>query len=110
MGRYTSARSLNTVRHGWSLFKNKRTMWQMVREALSGKYRMSFFTTIVLILGVIYVVSPFDLIPDWIPVIGWMDDGVVIYLVIKRLNLETMRYIRAKAMDRKQVDVTGRAA
>jgi len=83
----------------------------MVREALSGKYRMSFFTTVVLILGVVYVVSPFDLIPDWIPVIGWIDDGVVIYLVIKRLNLETLRYIRSKAMDRKQVDVTpGRAA
>ncbi len=77
-------------------------MWQMVREALSGKYRMSFFTTIVLILGAVYVVSPFDLIPDWIPVVGWIDDGVVIYLVIKRLNLETMRYIRSKAMDRKQ--------
>ena len=28
--------------------------------------------------ALIYVISPLDLIPDWIPVIGWLDDlGVV---------------------------------
>ncbi len=79
-------------------------MWQMVREALSGKYRMSLFTILALIFGVAYVIFPFDLIPDWIPVIGWIDDGVVIYLVIRRLNTETMRYIRHKAMERKHMD------
>lgn len=104
MTRYTSSRSLGTVRHGWSLFKNRRTMWQMVREVVNGKYRMSLLTNVVLVLGLAYVVIPFDLIPDWIPVIGWIDDAVVIFLLIKRLNNETMRYIRYKAMERKQPD------
>jgi uncharacterized membrane protein YkvA (DUF1232 family) len=31
------------------------------------------------IAGVIYVISPFDF--DFIPVLGWVDDGMVIYLV-----------------------------
>jgi uncharacterized membrane protein YkvA (DUF1232 family) len=31
------------------------------------------------IAGLIYVVSPFDF--DFIPVLGWVDDGMVIYLV-----------------------------
>lgn len=37
---------------------------------------------IIVILAVAYTISPIDLIPDFIPVIGWMDDaGVLIYMV-----------------------------
>ena len=32
---------------------------------------------IVFVIGVIYIISPVDIIPDTIPVIGWMDDLVV---------------------------------
>jgi uncharacterized membrane protein YkvA (DUF1232 family) len=29
---------------------------------------------IIALLAVIYIVSPLDLIPDWFPVVGWLDD------------------------------------
>jgi hypothetical protein len=29
---------------------------------------------IIAILAVIYIVSPLDLIPDWFPIVGWLDD------------------------------------
>jgi uncharacterized membrane protein YkvA (DUF1232 family) len=29
---------------------------------------------IIAILAILYVLSPFDLLPDLIPVIGWLDD------------------------------------
>jgi|GEM_PF-1362919 len=29
---------------------------------------------IIALLALLYVISPLDLIPDWIPVIGWLDD------------------------------------
>lgn len=36
---------------------------------------------IILVLGILYVLSPIDFIPDVIPVIGWLDDiGVIGYL------------------------------
>lgn len=34
------------------------------------------------ILAVLYVVSPFDFLPDFIPVIGWADDLIVLILAI----------------------------
>ena len=29
---------------------------------------------IIALLALLYVISPLDLIPDWVPVIGWLDD------------------------------------
>ena len=36
-----------------------------------------------IILGIIYILSPYDLLPDFIPIRGWIDDGVVIILLYR---------------------------
>ena len=33
-------------------------------------------------LALVYIASPLDLIPDWIPVIGWLDEMVVVPLLL----------------------------
>lgn len=42
------------------------------------------------VLAVLYVISPVDLVPDFAPIIGWLDDvgilGVVTGLVIRSLK------------------------
>ena len=40
----------------------------------------------VVVGGILYTLSPLDLIPDVIPVIGWLDDVGVIAFVIGYLN------------------------
>jgi len=37
-------------------------------------------TLIFLILDLLYVISPIDFIPDFIPVIGWIDDIIAILI------------------------------
>ncbi|MEO0758405.1 MAG: YkvA family protein [Cyanobacteria bacterium J06648_16] len=40
-----------------------------------------------IVLGtVLYLVSPFDIAPDFIPVIGWIDDGIIATLLIAELS------------------------
>lgn len=41
---------------------------------------------IALALGLLYILSPYDLIPDWIPVIGVMDDLALTALLITWAN------------------------
>jgi uncharacterized membrane protein YkvA (DUF1232 family) len=58
----------------------------------------------VLALAIIaYALSPIDLIPDFIPVLGLLDDLILlplgIYLVIKMIPPEVMAECRAKATD-----------
>ena len=40
---------------------------------------------IIVLLAFIYVVSPLDLIPDFIPVIGWLDDLGVLSWAAKQV-------------------------
>lgn len=45
-----------------------------------------------LLLGLLYGISPIDLIPDLIPLLGWSDDVVVIITAI----VIALRFMRAK--------------
>jgi uncharacterized membrane protein YkvA (DUF1232 family) len=101
MSRFTSARRGQSIQHGLHLFRNRKTLWQMIRETLKGYYKMSFLTTAITLFSVVYIIYPFDLIPDYIPVLGWIDDGIVLYILLRRLVYETKRYTRFKAMERK---------
>ena len=101
MARVIPTSGMRTVRHATSLFSNRKTLWQMLRAVFNGSYRMSFLTTAVIVMSLIYIISPIDIVPDFILLFGWIDDGVVFYLLLKRLNMETQRYIRFKVMERK---------
>ncbi|MDO6389643.1 YkvA family protein [Pontibacter sp. BT731] len=63
--------------------------------------RVPFFAKVVLILTVAYAFSPIDLIPDFIPVLGYLDDLILlplgIWLSLKLLPAEVVQEYRAKA-------------
>lgn len=99
MPKVTPLRKSQQLHTGFQLIKNRKTIWCMLKEVWRGKYRISFYTSIILALGLLYIILPFDF--DWIPFIGWIDDGFVLFLVVKRLQKEAQRFIRAKAMERK---------
>jgi uncharacterized membrane protein YkvA (DUF1232 family) len=39
--------------------------------------RDNSFVTVIFILALLYIISPIDLVPDVIPVAGWIDDVAV---------------------------------
>jgi uncharacterized membrane protein YkvA (DUF1232 family) len=66
-----------------------KTLIRLVVAYARGYYRdIPVDRLIVVVAGLIYVVSPLDLIPDAIPVGGFMDDAVVIAWVIRSVRGE----------------------
>jgi uncharacterized membrane protein YkvA (DUF1232 family) len=56
---------------------------RMIRAWAAGKYNAPADSILMAIAAVIYFVCPFDLIPDTVPVFGFMDDAAVITFVAK---------------------------
>jgi uncharacterized membrane protein YkvA (DUF1232 family) len=65
-------------------------MMKSIRKKL---YRPEIKNLIIPGFVLLYVISPIDLIPDWIPVIGEMDDLALVILAIPLLLKETERFL-----------------
>ena len=48
------------------------------------------------VMGVAYLVSPIDIVPDTIPLAGWIDDLLVVTAVIRLARFDLERYRRWK--------------
>ena len=69
------------------------TVVRLVRNYASGEYRQISTKTIISGLAVLlYVLSPIDLIPDFIPVVGFLDDLSLISWFVGSFSTEIMRY------------------
>jgi uncharacterized membrane protein YkvA (DUF1232 family) len=66
--------------------------------------RVPWYAKVVCACTVGYALSPIDLIPDFIPVIGYLDDLIIVpaglYLAIKLIPEEVMCECRCKAEER----------
>ncbi len=66
---------------------------RLIRAWLGGEYHRIPLKAIVLIVAaVLYFLNPLDLIPDFIPVIGYLDDAAVLGYVLRTLHDELERY------------------
>ncbi len=63
-------------------------LFDMFKSAISGVYKLETSTILKIGGAIVYLVSPIDAIPDFIPVLGFTDDATVIAFVIKSLKSE----------------------
>lgn len=71
------------------VWEDLQLMLQMFRSWIKGDYtELDKKSIIMVIAGILYFVSPVDLIPDFIPVIGFFDDAAVIGFIVNRLTDE----------------------
>ena len=59
---------------------------RMIEAALRGEYEIDLGSLALLITAVIYVISPIDAAPDFLPFIGWLDDASVVGIIFKILE------------------------
>jgi uncharacterized membrane protein YkvA (DUF1232 family) len=66
----------------WAYFL---AMLRLIRAYSRREYRNVPLQSLVMIIGaIIYILNPFDLIPDWIAGLGFADDAVVLAFAVRR--------------------------
>ncbi|MBE0485796.1 YkvA family protein [Marinobacter sp.] len=70
-----------------------RLMFSLIRDYWRGDYRDIPWKSIAAIAGaLLYVLNPIDLIPDFIFIIGFLDDAGVVALCLKLVESDLHRY------------------
>lgn len=74
-------------------WEDVQTFFQMLGDYWNGSYREIPFATIAAIVGALaYLICPIDVIPDFIPVIGLVDDAAVIAICLKLVRTDIAAY------------------
>jgi len=68
-------------------------LFSLLKDYANGNYREVPFNVIAAIGGaLLYVLSPIDLIPDFIPIIGYLDDAAVVAFCLNLIEKDLISY------------------
>jgi uncharacterized membrane protein YkvA (DUF1232 family) len=88
--RTKSERNAGVLRSVWADFW---TLWRFVRAWRDGAYQtVPWKSIVVAIAGLFYFLDPIDIIPDFIPVLGYVDDSVVLAFVAKAIHSDLEKF------------------
>ncbi|MBN1625157.1 MAG: DUF1232 domain-containing protein, partial [Deltaproteobacteria bacterium] len=71
-------------------------LYHLFKDAISGKFKIQPVNLGIIGGGLLYFIIPTDLIPDFIPMIGFLDDATVLTTIIKALQGEIAKYRKWK--------------
>ena len=84
-------RNKNVLENIWV---DLQALLRLTKAWLKNEYTQIPWQTIVFaIAGIIYFVNPFDIVPDFIPGAGYLDDATVIGFVIKSIRREIKQFL-----------------
>jgi len=75
------------------VFQNLKLLFPLIRDYWKGRYRDVSLTSIaVFVFGIVYILSPIDIIPDYLIGLGQIDDAAVLALSLYFLEKDLIKY------------------
>lgn len=82
------------------LVKHVRLGYAMVRDYVRGDYRkVPWWSVASVAVGLGYFLAPTDMVPDFIPLLGYIDDATVLAAVMTGIREDLKRYAEAKGVE-----------
>ena len=79
------------------LVKQLQLLFELMQDWWGGRYKgVPWLSITMAAAAVLYFVNPLDIIPDVIPIVGYLDDAVVVGLAIAALKEDLKKYCAAK--------------
>lgn len=71
--------------------------FSLIKDYWNKEYReLPFYSIAAIVATLLYVLSPIDLIPDFIPVVGLLDDAAVIAICLNLVGMDIDNYRKWK--------------
>lgn len=71
-----------------------KVMFGMLKDYRKGIYSdVPWFTIAAIAFGLLYILNPFDIIPDFIPGIGYVDDFAVLTFSLRFIETDIHKYL-----------------
>jgi uncharacterized membrane protein YkvA (DUF1232 family) len=75
------------------IFQNLRLLIPLIKDYWKGTYRdISVKSIVIFVVALAYIISPIDLIPDYIIGLGQIDDAVILGLSLYFLEKDLRKY------------------
>lgn len=72
-------------------------MLSLVKDYIDGNYKeVPYYSIAAIVAALLYVLSPIDLIPDYIPVFGYIDDAAVVKACLIMIDKDIEKYKKWK--------------
>jgi len=78
------------------ILKDLKDLYALFVDSIKGKYKLHPAITGTIAGGLLYFIVPLDLIPDYLPVIGLLDDFAVLSVIINSMQDELAEYRKFK--------------
>lgn len=84
--------------HGANLAKQVKLLCRLLRDWVKGSYPLPWKSVSVIAGALVYFLSPIDLIPDFVPVVGYLDDATVVGIAAGMIQEDLRDYARKKRL------------
>jgi uncharacterized membrane protein YkvA (DUF1232 family) len=73
--------------------EDAKILFSLVRDYWDKKYRkIPYWAISAVVFSLLYVFSPVDLVPDFIPFLGFVDDGLIVALCLRMIETDLHKY------------------
>lgn len=69
-------------------------LYRMVLDYWNKNYELPWATIAAIVAALLYFINPFDIFPDFIPVVGYIDDAFVMTFCIRLIQKDLKSYAR----------------
>ena len=74
------------------VLENVRELYALFKDSIKGNYKLHPANVAMIGGGLLYFLLPVDLIPDFIPIVGYLDDLAVLTTIVNSLKGEINEY------------------
>lgn len=90
------------LRHGARLGRQVLLLYDLLRDWRKGRVKVPWKTISAVTAALVYFLNPLDIVPDFMPAVGYLDDATVVTACIRLVQSELKDYALARGWELKE--------